>query len=185
MNTESQYEKMYNDLVAGLEKMHRKNVKRTSSALKSLLIVPTFFLIMLFLTQGSKTIFLVLWIASMFIIAGVLIVIEYQDYLLRQMFTQVDSDEPQYEQAENPLPDEEASKDEALVLAEKIRQSIQQRAPEYDAQDEESVCDDATEGDSEDAPELEEAPVPDEAAEVNSETAEDAPVEADEEKATV
>ena len=33
MNTESQYEKMYNDLVAGLEKMHRKNVKRTSSAL--------------------------------------------------------------------------------------------------------------------------------------------------------
>lgn len=185
MNTESQYEKMYNDLVAGLEKMHRKNVKRTSSALKSLLIVPTFFLIMLFLTQGSKTIFLVLWIASMFIIAGVLIVIEYQDYLLRQMFTQVDSDEPQYEQAENPLPDEEASKDEALVLAEKIRQSIQQRAPEYDAQDEESECDDAAQVDSETAPELEEASMPDEAAEVDSDSAEEAPVEADEEKATV
>ena len=76
MNTETQYEKLYNDLVAGLEKMHRRNVKRTSSALKSLLIIPTFFLIMLFMTQGSKTIFLVLWIASMFVIAGILISIE-------------------------------------------------------------------------------------------------------------
>lgn len=138
MNTESQYEKMYNDLVAGLEKMHRRNVKRTSSALKSLLIIPTFFLIMLFLTQGSKTIFLVLWIASMFVIAGILIVIEYQDYLLRQMFTQVDMDEPDFEQAEDVLPTDERSKDEALVLAEQIRQSIQQRSPEFDAVTEET-----------------------------------------------
>ena len=167
MNTESQYEKMYNDLVAGLEKMHRRNVKRTSSALKSLLIIPTFFLIMLFMTQGSKTIFLVLWIASMFVIAGILIVIEYQDYLLRQMFTQVDMDEPDFEQAEDALPTDERSKDEALVLAEQIRQSIQQRSPEFDAVTEE------TDGKAP-APDAVEAPA--EEITVNKAEVEDAPV---------
>lgn len=65
--------------------MHERNVKRMRSALKSLLIVPTIFLILLFLTHSSKTIFLVLWIVSMFVIACILIVIEYQDYTLRQM----------------------------------------------------------------------------------------------------
>ena len=138
MNTESQYEKMYNDLVAGLEKMHRRNVKRTSSALKSLLIIPTFFLIMLFVTQGSKTIFLVLWIASMFVIAGILIVIEYQDYLLRQMFSQVYTDDTASDQNEDTLPDEEVSANEALQLAERIRQSVQQRSPEFDPKPAES-----------------------------------------------
>ena len=196
MNTESQYEKMYNDLVAGLEKMHRRNVKRTSSALKSLLIIPTFFLIMLFMTQGSKTIFLVLWIASMFVIAGILIVIEYQDYLLRQMFTQVDVDEPQYEQAEEPLPDEAASKDEALVLAERIRQSIQQRDPEYEAQSDdaetipeaETVCEDAAEAacetDEESAADLTSESEP-EASPDAEEVTESEPAEANKEKATV
>ena len=129
---------MYNDLVAGLEKMHRRNVKRTSSALKSLLIIPTFFLIMLFVTQGSKTIFLVLWIASMFVIAGILIVIEYQDYLLRQMFSQVYTDDTASDQNEDTLPDEEVSANEALQLAERIRQSVQQRSPEFDPKPAES-----------------------------------------------
>lgn len=164
MNTESQYEKMYNDLVAGLEKMHRRNVKRTSSALKSLLIIPTFFLIMLFMTQGSKTIFLVLWIASMFVIAGILIVIEYQDYLLRQMFTQVDMDEPDFEQAEDVLPTDERSKDEALVLAEQIRQSIQQRSPEFDAVTEETDGKAPAEEITVNKAEVEDAPVTEKAA---------------------
>lgn len=193
MNTESQYEKMYNDLVAGLEKMHQRNVKRTSSALKSLLIIPTFFLIMLFMTQGSKTIFLVLWIASMFVIAGILIVIEYQDYLLRQMFSQVDIAEPEFEQAEEPLPTEAVSKDEALVLAEQIRQSIQQRSPEFDGvtenSEEAAEAETVPEDEEAEAPESETAPadeviaVSDEAA--DDEAADEAAVHEDKEEATV
>lgn len=85
MNSQYNYEQHYNELVAKLEEMHGRNVKRMRSALKSLLIVPTIFLILLFLTHSSKTIFLVLWIVSMFVIACVLIVIEYQDYTLRKM----------------------------------------------------------------------------------------------------
>ena len=76
MSKESAYEKLYKDLIEDLEEMHRNNSRRTSAALKSLLIVPTIFLILLFLTNSSKTIFLVLGIVSMFIIASVLIVIE-------------------------------------------------------------------------------------------------------------
>lgn len=184
MNTESQYEKMYNDLVAGLEKMHRKNVKRTSSALKSLLIIPTFFLIMLFMAHGSKTIFLVLWIASMFIIAGILIVIEYQDYLLRQMFTQVGSDEPQFEQPENPIPDEAASRDEALILAERIRQSVQQRSPEFDGRSygvfEYDNPEETFEAEQEPGPEPQAAPVTD-----DKTVSDGSPAASDEEEAKV
>lgn len=147
MNTESQYEKLYNDLVAGLEKMHTRNVNRTRAALKSLLIVPTFFLILLFLTESSKTVFLVLWIASMFIIASVLIVIEYQDYLLRKMFTNLDSEESdtpadtgsgedkaELEAAEDDaVPELTEAQSEAAMLTERIRQSVQSRSPEYAA----------------------------------------------------
>lgn len=88
---DSQYEIKYNNLIQGLEEMHAKNVKRTKAALRCLLIIPAVILIMLFMTKGSKTIFLVLWIASMFIIAFVLIVVEYQDYLLRKMVAKAQS----------------------------------------------------------------------------------------------
>ncbi len=153
MTSDIQYEKMYNDLVAGLEKMHKRNVSRTRTALKSLLIIPTFFLIMLFMAQGNKTVFLILWIASMFIIAGILIIIEYQDYLLRQMFADVDigknddDDEPIADEA----PDEEASRDEALILAEKIRKSIQMRSPEFDVKEADEPAPEAVEQDDSNA----------------------------------
>ena len=116
---------MYNDLVAGLEKMHRKNVKRTSSALKSLLIIPTFFLIMLFMAHGSKTIFLVLWIASMFVIAGILIVIEYQDYKLQKMFKK-NADNEIAVSTEIAAPQSDSPSKERI---EEIRRSIRSRIP--------------------------------------------------------
>lgn len=133
MNTESQYEKKYNDLVAGLEKMHARNVTRTRSALKSLLIVPTAFLLLLFLTEGSKTVFLILWIASMFVIATILVIIEYQDYLLRKMFSGVElgsstgHDEPA---DKGPAPED------AAMAARRIRESVMSRSPEHDKEKE-------------------------------------------------
>lgn len=129
MNTDSQYEKKYNDLVAGLEKMHKRNVSRTRSALKSLLIVPTIFLILLFVTESSKTIFLILWIASMFVIASVLIIIEYQDYLLRKMFNGVDIDGEDVSTPPAAGGDADDSDDPARI-AEQIRRSVLERAPD-------------------------------------------------------
>ena len=129
MNTDSQYEKKYNDLVAGLEKMHKRNVSRTRSALKSLLIVPTIFLILLFVTESSKTIFLILWIASMFVIASVLIIIEYQDYLLRKMFNDVDIDDEDVSVDSAAGGDADDGNDPARI-AEQIRRSVLERAPD-------------------------------------------------------
>ena len=45
-----------------------------------MLIIPIVFLILLFVVNSSKVIFLVMWIASLFIISGYLIAIEYKDY---------------------------------------------------------------------------------------------------------
>ena len=53
---DTQYEKKYNDLMECLRQMHEHNVRRTRMALRSLLIVPTIFLVMLFFTNSLKTI---------------------------------------------------------------------------------------------------------------------------------
>lgn len=123
---DTQYEKKYNDLMECLRQMHEHNVRRTRMALRSLLIVPTIFLVMLFFTNSSKTIFLVLWIVSMFIIAAVLIVIEYQDYTLRKMISRI-------EEGSGEAPAiAESSETTADKRAEAIREAIRSRAPEND-----------------------------------------------------
>ena len=123
---DTQYEKKYNDLMECLVQMHEHNVRRMSMALRSLLIVPTIFLVMLFFTNSSKTIFLVLWIVSMFIIAAVLIVIEYQDYTLKKMISRIESEEPApaIAQAQDAVIDSRA---------EAILESIRSHSPENDA----------------------------------------------------
>lgn len=124
MSKESAYEKLYNDLIESLEEMHQNNVRRTRTALKSLLIIPTIFLILLFLTNSSKTIFLVLWIVSMFVIASVLIVIEYQDYRLQKMIGGADE----------LVTDDEAPEEEESVSAseriEELKRTLRSKAPD-------------------------------------------------------
>lgn len=124
------YEKRYNALMECLRQMHERNVKRTSIALRSLLIVPTVFLVMLFFTNSSKTIFLVLWIVSMFIIATILIVIEYEDFTLRKMIAKIISDEDEpTEIAENA-----ASVTDNDPRADVILEAIRSHLPTSDAQ---------------------------------------------------
>lgn len=124
---DTQYEKKYNELMACLRQMHDNNVRRMKMALRSLLIVPTIFLVMLFFTNSSKTIFLVLWIVSMFIIAAILIVIEYQDYTLRKMITRVEQSGSEQRRSAESAPAPTASRGDTRVntqpLAGKRRQS--------------------------------------------------------------
>ena len=51
----TQYEKKYNELMECLRQMHENNVRRMKMALRSLLIVPTIFLVMLFFTDRKST----------------------------------------------------------------------------------------------------------------------------------
>ena len=62
------------------EKEHKRNKDRIKYGIIAMLIIPIIFLIFLFVVNSSKVIFLVMWIASLFIISGYLIAIEYKDY---------------------------------------------------------------------------------------------------------
>ena len=62
------------------EKEHKHNKDRIKYGMIAMLIIPIIFLVLLFVVPGSKVIFLVMWIASLFIISGYLIAIEYKDY---------------------------------------------------------------------------------------------------------
>ena len=64
---------------------HASSVKKLKAGIKCIFTVPACFLILLFLTGSSKIIFLVLWIASLFIIAAYLIHVEYSDYKVQEM----------------------------------------------------------------------------------------------------
>lgn len=109
------YENKYDELMSNLQGMHKRNVQKTSAALKSLLIIPTIFLILLFMTNSSKTIFLVLWIASMFIIAAILIVTEYQDYSLRQMMSSIKNGEGESVKEASEEAEKDAAADEEIT----------------------------------------------------------------------
>lgn len=133
--SEKSYEKKYNDLMASLDDMHKRNVRKTSAALKSFLIIPTIFLILVFMTNSSKTVFLVLWIISMFAIAAVLIVTEYQDYSLRKMINAAGSSE---EQEELPEESPEAEAEEAVEVVEEAEEAVSQGADEVSHEAEEA-----------------------------------------------
>lgn len=72
-------------VLAFRDNAHAENVRKLKAGIKCIFTVPAAFLILLFLTGSSKIIFLVLWIASLFIIAAYLIHVEYSDYKIQEM----------------------------------------------------------------------------------------------------
>ncbi len=79
-NEESCYRQMFQELVLEEQQLHTDNQKRIKAGIQCLIWIPMLFLILLFLTEGEKVIFLVLWIVSLFITAGYLIYVEYADF---------------------------------------------------------------------------------------------------------
>ena len=59
---------------------HKRKKDRIKYGIIAMLVIPIIFLTLLFVVNSSKVIFLVMWIASLFIISGYLIAIEYKDY---------------------------------------------------------------------------------------------------------
>lgn len=76
-------------VLAFRDNAHAENVKKLKAGIKCIFTVPACFLILLFLTGSSKIIFLVLWIASLFIIAAYLIHVEYSDYKIQEMVNSI------------------------------------------------------------------------------------------------
>lgn len=94
---DDKYKKAY-DMVMHYEgQIHQKNQKRISIGLKCILIIPLIFLALLFWTNSSKVIFLILWIVSLFILAAYLIAVEYMDYNLMERMAKLNGEEQEME----------------------------------------------------------------------------------------
>lgn len=89
MEKKEDYEKLYGMLAEYAEEIHKKNQRRIKIGMKCLLIIPMIFLVLLMLTDSSKIVFLILWIVSLFILAGYLIFIEYSDDRLQQKLSEI------------------------------------------------------------------------------------------------
>lgn len=80
-------------LVAYYAAIHEKNRKRIKTGMICMFVIPAVFLILLFTMQSSKIVYLVLWIASLFILCGYLIAVEYSDYSLQEKLEALGVDE--------------------------------------------------------------------------------------------
>lgn len=69
--------------IAYQKQLHEKNQKKITVGLKVNILLPLVFLIISFLTNGSKLIFLILWIVSLFGIAFYLLYVEYTDFKMQ------------------------------------------------------------------------------------------------------
>ena len=81
---EKDYKEIYERYIAYEEESHQKNQRKIKIGLKVNILLPMVFLIISFLTQGSKLVFLILWIVSLFGIAAYLINVEYRDYRMQE-----------------------------------------------------------------------------------------------------
>ena len=71
------------------EHEHDNNKRKLKYGIYCLLGVPMVFLVLLFTMNSSKLVFLVLWIASMFIISGYLVAVEYSDFKMQENFADI------------------------------------------------------------------------------------------------
>ena len=68
-----QYQDLFLQLVKEEEQLHVENQKRIKAGIQCLIWIPMIFLLLLFLTESEKVIFLVLWVVSLFVLASCLI----------------------------------------------------------------------------------------------------------------
>ena len=83
-------ENLYHMVVRFQQKNHEKNQKRIRIGLRCIYIIPAVFLFLLFVTDSSKIVFLVLWIVSLFALAIYLITVEYMDYNLQKQMNKLE-----------------------------------------------------------------------------------------------
>lgn len=94
MNSEKDLNARMERVMDYQNKEHEKNRVRIKNGFRSMLIVPTIFLVLMFtsdLTGTSKLVMLVIWIVSMLLIAAYLVVVEYVDHKLLNM---MEDDDP-------------------------------------------------------------------------------------------
>ncbi len=71
------------------QQVHQRNQKKIKVGLKVNILLPLGFLVISFITDRSKLVFLVLWIVSLFGIAFYLLYVEYMDFELQEQLKEL------------------------------------------------------------------------------------------------
>lgn len=82
-NNKIDYKEFYENYVSDLKSQHVLNQKRISVGIRINIFLPLLFLIISFLINSSKLVFLILWIVSLFGIAFYLMYVEYTDFKMQ------------------------------------------------------------------------------------------------------
>ena len=121
MSKNKKYHQLYDRLLEEVEMLHERIKVGIRQGLKMLVIVPLLFMLIMFLTQGSKGIFLVLWIVSTFVIAAFLIALEYVDHGIQKRLEEITG-------MENALPEDsimpEIDIEELRLIAQERRSQL-------------------------------------------------------------
>ena len=122
MSKNKKYHQLYDRLLEEVEMLHERIKVGIRQGLKMLVIVPLLFMVVMFLTQGSKGIFLVLWIVSTFVLAAFLIALEYVDHGIQKRLEEITG-------MENELPDDSLMPEIELpeIDIEELRLAAQER----------------------------------------------------------
>ena len=87
--SEHSYHKLYDRLVDEVKTLYYANQVRIHKGLWALIISTVLFLTIMFITKGSKVIFLLMWIATMFAVAAYLIAVEYLNFELKRKVEEI------------------------------------------------------------------------------------------------
>ena len=122
MSKQKKYQQLYGRLLDEVKLLHERIKVGIRQGLKMLIIVPLLFMVVMFLTHGSKGIFLVLWIVSTFVIAAFLIALEYVDHGIQKRLEEITG-------MENELPDDSLMPEIELpeIDIEELRLAAQER----------------------------------------------------------
>lgn len=86
---DEKYSQLYERLVEQVTQQHTHNQQRIRKGLWCLPGVTVLFLLLVMLTDGSRNIYLLLWIAAVFALAAYLISVEYSDYEMQKKLSDV------------------------------------------------------------------------------------------------
>ena len=86
---DEKYGQLYERLVEQVTQQHKHNQQRIRKGLWCLPGVTVLFLLLVMLTDGSRNIYLLLWIAAVFALAAYLISVEYADYEMQKKLSDV------------------------------------------------------------------------------------------------
>ena len=80
---------VYEKFIDLQQQVHQRNQKKIKVGLKVNILLPLVFLVISFITDRSKLVFLVLWIVSLFGIAFYLLYVEYMDFELQEQLKEL------------------------------------------------------------------------------------------------